>query len=128
MSDSDSSVPDGFRLIPGYPRYAIYWCLHRLSVHAPMECSAGISMETQANNHVSNLKWGTPRENQHDRIAHGTSTRGELNGRAKLKAGDVLEIRRRAATVERHMDIAKDFGVSISAIERIKARTSWKHI
>jgi len=61
MSDSDSSVPDGFRIIPGFPRYAIYWCLHRLSVHAPMECSAGISMETQQTT-MSAILNGEPRE------------------------------------------------------------------
>lgn len=180
MSDLDSSVPDGFRLIPGFPRYAIdesgtilSVCRDARAIDLPWSEARPLTPATKyfgrlgvvlcrdnrkfsrhvhtlvltafvgprpagmqcrhldgnpANNHVNNLKWGTPRENQHDRIAHGTSTRGELNGRAKLKAGDVLEIRRRAANSERHMDIAKDFGVSLSAIERIKSRTSWKHI
>lgn len=39
---------------------------------------------TRTNNEVNNLRWGTPKENMHDQKAHGTTTSGERQGRAKL--------------------------------------------
>src|SRR6185312_7030300 len=38
-----------------------------------------------ANNRVENLRWDTTSANQLDREAHGTSNRGEQQGRSKLK-------------------------------------------
>jgi hypothetical protein len=82
----------------------------------------------QANNHVSNLVWGTPRENQNDRIRHGTSNLGERHGLSRLKADDVLAIRARAANGESQVDIAKDFFTRQSNISKIVLRQAWKHI
>ena len=48
-----------------------------------------------ANNHDWNLKWGTPTENQQDRVLHGTSNRGEQHGRAFLSDADVLDMRQK---------------------------------
>jgi hypothetical protein len=81
-----------------------------------------------ANNHVSNLKWGTPRENQCDRFLHGTDDQGERCYKAKLTVADVLAIRARAANGERHSDIAKDFPVTRKSISQIVRRETWKHI
>lgn len=183
MSDSDSTVPDGFRVIPGFPRYAINdsgtvisscgrgraghrtslpWStnrrrnqrkqrggysvvtLHRdgrahdFRVHVLVlttfvgPCPDGMQCRhldgNPANNHVSNLAWGTPRENQHDRIRHGTLPLGELSTNAKLTEKDVLEIRRRAASGETQISIAKNFPVSHKRISKIVRRETWKHI
>lgn len=179
MSGSDS-VPNGFRQIPGFPRYAIDengtvisvcsprstrnkpWdkakrlkpatakdgyrrvCLsqggreHTPLVHKlvlitfvgprpeGMECRHLDGCKT--NNHVSNLAWGTPRENHQDKLLHGTKQWGEHANGVKLKTNDVLEIRRRAADGEKRWDIAKDFPVSMSAITRIILRKAWKHV
>lgn len=182
MSESDSTVPTGFRVIPGFPRYAIdengtvlsvsacggghrkprHWknairiaCIKdksgyhrvdiyhdgyskRISVHTLVllmfvgPCPDGMECRhidgNRANNHVSNLAWGTRSENQRDRFLHGTSSLGENNGLSKLTASDVLEIRRRAANGETHIAIAKDFSVNRANISHIVRRLTWKHI
>lgn len=181
MSDSNS-IPDGFRVIPGYLRYAIdengtvlsvcingggwrktrRWenakCMafitdafgyHRVSlihdakaklipVHtlvlttffAPrpdgMVCRHLDGNKT--NNHVSNLAWGTPLENSSDRFLHGTDNQGEKCYKAKLTNADVLEIRQRAANGESLRNIAKDFPVVWTGIQKIVRRETWKHI
>lgn len=182
MSETDSTIPVGFRQIPGFPRYAIdengtvlsvckmgnvanqthpwsaaiqkkpapkglgHLCVHlrhdnrRRSFHVHDlvlimfvgPCPDGMECRhldgNPANNHVSNLKWGTRSENEQDKVLHGKSCRGEKHGSAKLTSADVLEIRRRAANGERQLNIAKDFHVKQQAISNIVIRRAWKHI
>jgi len=180
MSDSDNTIPAGFRAIPGYPRYAIdehgtilsicgrgpgnirHWkdalrvnpaidkdgyrkvslrhdgrgrqiFIHKLVLITfigprPVGHQCRHVDGNPENNHISNLAWGTSLENQHDRVCHGTDSRGERHGRVKLKDSDVLEIRRRAANGERISNITKDFPLDRQSIYRIVNRQSWKHI
>lgn len=110
----------------------------RASVHALVittfvgPCPLGMQCRhldgNRTNNHVSNLAWGTPLENQHDRIRHGTNNKGSNVCTSKLTDNDVLEIRRRAANGESKVDIAKDFPVNPPNISHIVLRRSWKHI
>ncbi len=175
MSNSDSSIPSGFRQIPGFPRYAISedgtvlsicprngrgaakpWSeahrivpviasngYHRISlcrerrtqqvqIHVlvltsfsgpcPNEMECRHLDGDRSNNHITNLAWGTHSENMLDKILHGT------NPIIKLNAGDVLEIRRRAANGELHRILAVEFHVLRSSISVIVNRHSWKHI
>ena len=80
------------------------------------------------NNTPQNLVWGTMAENSHDMIEHGTAMFGERNPVAKLQNHEVLEIRERAAVGESLVGIAADYGVSRSAIQSIKDRTTWPHL
>lgn len=80
-------------------------------------------------NRLENLKWGTMEENQFDRVAHGTSTRGEGNGRSKLKSGDILKIKtllKEGCLPQAR--IGKIFGISPTTIWKIKNNYSWKHV
>ena len=45
------------------------------------------------NNHLRNLKWGTSKENQADRILHGISNRGSRHGMSKLSEENINEIK-----------------------------------
>lgn len=45
------------------------------------------------NNKLSNLSWATQLVNQRDRFVHGTHSRGEQNGSAKLSVEDIAFIR-----------------------------------
>ena len=49
------------------------------------------------NNTLGNLRCDTPQGNQRDRLRHGTDSRGERGGGAKLSQQQVTEIRRRLA-------------------------------
>lgn len=186
MSASDSNPPAGFRLIPGFPRYAIDengtvlsicgrggvrgggvhkslpWnnarrlkpvtasrghhvvTLHqdknvrRVFVHVLVltgfvgPCPNGLQCRhldgNPTNNRVSNLVWGTPYDNQHDRIRHGTAGIGEKHSGARLTNDDVLEIRRRRAAGQLLHVLADAFHVTKGNIWCIVKRHTWKHI
>lgn len=73
------------------------------------------------------LRWATPKENNADKVKHGTLLAGERLTQAKLKAAQIPTIRERAKT-ERLADIAADFGVRANCISRIVNRHRWAHI
>ncbi len=81
-----------------------------------------------SNNHLSNIRWGTHKENVRDKIFHGTTNRGEKCPLSKLTAEKVLEIRRRLSEGERVIDLAREYGVAQPNISNIKNRKYWKHI
>lgn len=182
MSDSDSTVPADFRVIPDYPRYAINesgvvlstcprngrgkdrdWSdahsvthiirpkgyhvislcstngekrirmVHVLVLEAFVgPCPVGHQCRhidgNPANNHISNLAWGTSLDNNRDKILHGTSCQGERGSKAKLTNEDVIEIRKRRANGETIETIAKDFPLKQNSIYSIVNRRTWKHI
>lgn len=77
----------------------------------------------------SHLLTGTTYQNIHDCIDRGRAgswnPAGEINPNSILTDADVISIRNSTAT--RH-ELAIQYGVSHSAICRIVARKSWKHI
>ena len=79
------------------------------------------------NNCASNLEWVTSTENHN----HAYKTRlmipvlGEKNGRHKLTVQDVLAIRDSNLLWR---DLAKQYGVTKSAIQHVKERRNWKHV
>ena len=77
------------------------------------------------NNHLSNLRWDTPRNNQLDRAKHGTSNRGERCAAAKLTEAQV-----RAILTDTRLQriIAAKYGVRENTISRIKSGKRWAHI
>ncbi len=81
------------------------------------------------NNNVENLAWSTRMENQHDRIAHGTTNRGERGGGSKLRTDEVLEIRKLYRSGQHTLrSLGKLFGVTGVCIHYICAAKSWNHI
>ena len=74
----------------------------------------------RGDNALSNLRWGTQREQFEDQVRHGTDTRGERNGAAKLTNRQAIEIRRRLSSGERGADLALEFDVGGATITRIK--------
>ena len=80
------------------------------------------------NNALSNLEVVTKGQNlQHayDELGRGGPV-GEANGRSKLDAGQVAEIRRRAERGEAKRALAREFGVSPTAIRLIVTGKRWK--
>jgi hypothetical protein len=77
------------------------------------------------NNHISNLRWGTSRENEADKIWHGTIARGERNGLAKLTAKDVRRIRK---SNEQGIELARRLSVSPSLISCVRLGKVWGHL
>jgi hypothetical protein len=68
---------------------------------------------------------GTHRENMADRDAKCRNPRGEEIGNSKISAATAAFIRQDKRT---HSVIAKEFGLSQSAVSRIKSRDIWKYV
>lgn len=73
----------------------------------------------------SGLHWGTPEENNHDKVRDGTLVRGEHAAGAKLTETAVLEIREALARGEIQKVIAARYGVRDSQISRINTGQRW---
>ncbi len=67
------------------------------------------------NNHLTNLRYGSFKENSHDMIVHGRSLKGEKNHNSKLTQDNVKEIREKRKHHTLH-ELAKMYGVSHVAV------------
>lgn len=70
------------------------------------------------------LRWATPKENQQERILHGTDNRGAKAPMAKLNETQVLMIREQKGK-ESSRALASRFGVSRTAIKYIWSGRNW---
>lgn len=100
-------------------------CEHR---HGPPPTPKHEAAHNCGNGHLGcvnggHIRWATSKENQSDRLTHGTHNRGGRNGKAKLTEADVIEIR---ASIIPQKDIAMTFGVDPSTISHIISRKSWE--
>ena len=82
-----------------------------------------------ADNRLENLAWGTHRQNQADRIAHGTLPFGVTHPLAKLTEEQVRAIRAEyAAGGITQPALGAKYGVSGSTIGDIVRRETWGHL
>lgn len=93
----------------------------------------------KSNNSEGNIRWATKIENERDKVAHGTSNRGERCGTAILRDGDIIEIRKLVAALPRSSGgkrikkgamatVAKQFGVTNGCISQIISGKHWGHV
>lgn len=80
------------------------------------------------NNRLENLCWGSPAQNQADRLRHGTDLRGEKATCAKLTERDVREIRELVSSGKTQRLIAEEFGVTESNIRAVATKRTWRHV
>ena len=80
------------------------------------------------NDRAENLSWKTHKENEADKLRHGTHQFGEQNHAAKLTAAQVREFRSRHASGETVSSIALDFGVSRTTLSLIKHGQTWSAV
>jgi hypothetical protein len=71
------------------------------------------------------LRWATPKENNWDRVDHGTDNRGERCGTHKLKEPEVFEIDRLLSSGSSHQDLADLYGVHRCTITDIAKGKNW---
>lgn len=82
-----------------------------------------------SNNNIDNLEWGTHKENENDKIVHGTLLKGENHPRSKFTKEQVIKIRELYKTgkyVQR--ELAVIFNVSRSSIRNVTNSRVWKHV
>lgn len=81
------------------------------------------------NNALSNLRWGTRKENADDRSKAGSQA-GHRNGQAKLTLAQVAEIRKRYKPYDKvhgGNPMAREYGIGLSTMESILAERTWNH-
>jgi len=82
-----------------------------------------------ANNRLQNLTWGTTQDNHDQMTAHGRRAIRANHGRAKLTETQVREIKARLSVgfwgVKVIAVLAKEYGVTSSAIQGIKNGRNW---
>lgn len=108
-------------------------CIHTLVLEAFVgKRSAGLQARhldgNPSHNHVSNLAWGTAKENAKDRDIHGNTMRGERNGHSRLTNQAVFEIRKLLSDGFSCPTIAAIFGVDRTLPWQILKGKIWKHI
>jgi len=69
------------------------------------------------------LSWKTQRQNIHDKAAHGTQPWGDQIHFARL---NLEQAKRAKYGNEKSRELAKEFGVSVAAIDNIRANRTWK--
>ncbi len=79
------------------------------------------------NNQLDNLAWGTRQENADDRKIHGTLLIGERSSSHRLTERDVILIRSLHGTKSLRT-LAKQFGVSHTAIRRAALGIKWSYL
>lgn len=111
------------------------FCVHRLVAthfipnHENKTCVNHKDLN-KLNNQVDNLEWVTPKENTHHAIRNNSFAsppQGERNGQSKLTESAVRYIKSTRYKVSRK-DLAKQFGVSIKHIDRVRCGERWGHI
>lgn len=117
---------DGKRV--AIPLARLIWSVkHRQPVPAGYEVDHIVPRALGGTNAPENLRLLTRAANYREAVTAGLF-RGERNGQAKLSEQDVVAIRERAASGEHPAELAKEHGVSVTAIRRVVARESWGHV
>ena len=81
------------------------------------------------NNRLDNLCWGTPKENQTDRIVHGTDSRGTTHGKSKLQEEQVRVIFHAYHDgYYTQREIAEAFGIAQTEVSAIANKKIWFHL
>jgi NUMOD4 motif/HNH endonuclease len=123
----------------GYPYVSLYgdkgrWkvCIHVLvcvAFHGPKPPDKNEVAHADGdplNNHVSNLRWATWKENNEDKKRHGTYTVGEHNPASKLTEEQERRIRQLGAVGRPYKDMAIEFGITRQTIGAICLGRSWR--
>lgn len=82
------------------------------------------------NNKLSNLLWGTPKQNCEDRTRHGrvTGRKGSKHWKAKLRDRDIRDMRRWRAKGWTYAEIAARKKVALTLAWKILNGKNWTHV
>lgn len=127
----------------GYTRYCLFRDdgtpttinAHRaiaLGFHGPKPKKKAFALhwdDNPAHNHVSNVRWGTPKQNNKDALRNGKVPLGSKRATSKLTEEKVMEIRKRFPIEGKSLKTFGDeFGVGLHAIWQIIHYKTWRHV
>lgn len=109
------------------------YAIHRLVLDAFIEKNPGGKQcahwdGNPQNNHVSNLRWATAKENIEDRKRHGRTANGVNQGSAKLDEKCVKTIKKLNGIGLSKYEVGHLACVSYSTIERIWKGEAWREV
>jgi HNH endonuclease len=111
-----------------------YRFVHRLVLEAFVgPCPTGMEAchfpdRNPNNNCVENIRWDTRKNNSADSKIHGTRPQGEKNGSAKLTEWQVREIKKMLQDGIPQRTIAREFGITQTAVGYIHRGRLWNHV
>lgn len=76
-------------------------------------------------NRPENLRWDTHLANNHDRLKHGTYSRGEQHPMSKFSESDIRRIRTGAISFK---EARRELGISVAHFYRVKKGQGWAHL
>lgn len=82
----------------------------------------------KTDNRLSNLRWASRRDNEADKVKHGTLLFGSKIGNSRLKECDVLEIYKLSDAGLTRRFVGKLFRIRPSHVSRIIHGTEWKQL
>jgi len=125
----------------GHVRVAIYngsgrtnTYLHRIVLEAFVgPCPDGMEAchspdYTPTNNQLSNLRWGTPKENGNDAVLHGRTVRGSSVCGSKLTPEQAEEVYQMGIKGVSQRKIALLFKISQPAVKEILRGRNWRYM
>lgn len=106
------------------------WDVHRLVMYTFVgPCPEGQEVRhldgDPSNNNLSNLAYGTRKQNMQDAVRHGTTCRGSRNPQAQLDEDRVLMIKTLGKSGFQPKYIANAFHVSYEAVKQILNGSRW---
>ena len=81
-----------------------------------------------SDNRLTNLAWGTKRENAADRDRHGRTYRGEAHPNAIATRAMVIEIRALQMIGLTLGELSRHFGLSVPAVQAIATYRLWRQV
>ena len=86
--------------------------------------------DDKTNNHLSNLYWGTPKQNAADRYrnGHDNTVRGSAKVESVLTEAKVEEMRLRRSAGETYEELGRQFQVTAGAARQACTGSTWKHV
>ena len=121
----------------GYPAVSIngrLWGVHRFFCeyrNGPPPSSLHQAAHTCGNGRIGcvnplHVVWKTQKDNEADKIAHGTHLKGECHPQSKLTVPDVIAIRQSTGVPIR--TLAEKYGVTIRQIFNVRSTQHWKAV
>jgi hypothetical protein len=109
------------------------WCVHQLVMLA-FKGATPQGMEIRhldgdyQHNWLTNLEFGTHKQNGQDMSSHGALPRGSTHHQTKLVDEQVIEIRRKAANGIPVNRIAKEYNLGTTTAHNIVKGVTWRHL